>query len=893
MKPRRSFLSRIADLFRRKRVEKPTPLPPKRPPKEPKDRGIEPLEGRVAPAALINPHSISYNDLDGDLVTVTFSKDFLNANNVGDIFKFSDGTSASAFNATGAQQLQLIDLNRVPVDLDTFISKAQGVSLTVSAVKGAGNLGNDLANVGAIKATGLTLGRVEIDGDLGQIDCGRGGSKVGLQTLVVNSLYQFGESTQIATTGTAADRLESKITGELSSLEVKTDLFGYIHVVDGSSFVGNDFKVTAPAKIGSVKVSGSLRGGAADNSGSISSMRGIGSVQVLGLDDPLNANDAAGLVGGAGKNSGSLIAVANISSVTVADSLTGAAGQNSGAIVAGGNLPFISIGDDVIGGSGSGSGSILATTLTKATIGGDLVGGSVANSGTINITKTIGTLTIAGNVSGGGGVGSGSIVFGNVLPVTTTPGLLPTTITIGGDLTGGAGFASGSIHGLTSLAIVKVGGEVTGGTADRSGTIISEGAITSVSVGKLVGGSGENSGSIFAGADPLLKGSVGTFIATDGLLGGGGISSGSIVASKIGTVRIGSATHAANIVGGDGDFSGSVVSTSTIKLAQVFGSVTGDDGDHSGAIEANGNITTVSITGNLTGGGGDFSGAVRAQEIVDDDFTGTAANFGIVTIGGQIAGGAGASSGRVEASGNIGAISAAALSHGAGVDSGTIAAGAGVLGAGNAGIVKITGAVDSTISVRGRLTAFTAGSLSGAEVNVGRDLVAAIVNGSVTNSTITAVGQSVVDPLLGDLAIAKLTIKGAVSGSQILAGYDSTHTPLNADASIGVVSVTGNWTASDLVAGVQDVNGDGFGNADDSKITLGTNRAGFISKIASIVINGTIAGTTGGTDHFGFSAQRIVAFKAGGIATVLTPGAGNDDRAIGATGDVSLHEVAL
>ena len=63
--------------------------------------------------------------------------------------------------------------------------------------------------------------------------------------------------------------------------------------------------------------------------------------------------------------------------------------------------------------------------------------------------------------------------------------------------------------------------------------------------------------------------------------------------------------------------------------------------------------------------------------------------------------------------------------------------------------------------------------------------------------------------------------------------------------------------------------------------------------VGHIVINGTVAGTAGGTDHFGFTAQRIGAFKSGGVATALTPGPGNNDKPLGTTGDVRIHEVAV
>ena len=212
---------------------------------------------------------------------------------------------------------------------------------------------------------------------------------------------------------------------------------------------------------------------------------------------------------------------------------------------------------------------------------------------------------------------------------------------------------------------------------------------------------------------------------------------------------------------------------------------------------------------------------------------------------------------------------------------------------GNAGTVKVAGAVESTISVRGKLTKFSVGSLDDAALLVGQEIASIVVNGNMTDSKISAVGQAVVVPSLGDLAIAKLTIRGDVTGSQILAGYDQMGTALNADASIGPVSVTGNWTASDLVAGVQDVNADGFGNADDTKITIGINRATLTAKIASIAIGGTVSGTGGGSDHFGFTAQRILSFKAGGVVTALASGSGNDDKPVGATGDVRIHEVSV
>ena len=47
---------------------------------------LEALEGRDAPATLVGATKVTYQDTDGDTVTVAFSKPVLNAGNVGTIF---------------------------------------------------------------------------------------------------------------------------------------------------------------------------------------------------------------------------------------------------------------------------------------------------------------------------------------------------------------------------------------------------------------------------------------------------------------------------------------------------------------------------------------------------------------------------------------------------------------------------------------------------------------------------------------------------------------------------------------------------------------------------------------------------------------------------------------
>ena len=467
MKPRTPFLRRLLNAILRRR-HTPPPNPRQRVSSARVRSGIEPLEGRVAPASLVNATTVSFNDVDGDVVTVTFSKALFDVtktpaqNHLDDIFKFVDDQAtpaASLFASTGPQQLQLIDLTKVPTVLvgTTPTSPAAGTDITVSAVKGAGNVGDDLTNLGAIKATGLPVGIVTIDGDLGQIDAGVAASKTGIQALNVQTLGKFGAATQLSTTG-VTDALESKVTGKIKIITVAGDLSGYIHTVDGTGIVNGQIVTSAPAKIGVVTVNGSLRGGALDNSGTIESAGTIGMVSVLGT----STTAPAGLIGGVGKTSGSIVAGKNILGVTVSGALNGGGGLNSGAILAkGGDLSALTIVGGLKGGAGAGSGNVQVTgALPLFTITGGLTGGGGANSGSIQVTGAVAAATIGGGLTGGAGDSSG------VLSSLSTMG----AIIVNGDLTG-VGPHSGGILAGDALTSVVVNGKITGGDGDRKSVV--------------------------------------------------------------------------------------------------------------------------------------------------------------------------------------------------------------------------------------------------------------------------------------------------------------------------------------------------------------------------------------------------------------------------------------
>ncbi len=94
------------------------------------------------------------------------------------------------------------------------------------------------------------------------------------------------------------------------------------------------------------------------------------------------------------------------------------------------------------------------------------------------------------------------------------------------------------------------------------------------------------------------------------------------------------------------------------------------------------------------------------------------------------------------------------------------------------------------------------------------------------------------------------------------------------------------------MAGAYDAGWDGSGTANNASIP--GDSPNIVSKIASIVIAGDIAGTDMAGDHFGFVAQQIGSFKFGTTALRLhAAGAPDVFDSIGITGDTSLREIAV
>ncbi len=516
---------------------------------------IELLEQRVAPAALVNPTTVTFTDADGDLATLKISKPLFTSANVNTVLKFDTGTVDQS-NATH-QQLQTIDLTQLAGD--------NGISLTLSAQQAGG--GDGKVDVGQIKAisisgttlgTGIDLGAVKISGDLGRIDVGDASSVLAIKSLSVGSMGVKG-------TTTGASDLHSHIRGTAGAISVAGDVQNaLLDISDTSAKPGS-------GGIGSLNIAGSLIGGSTANSGEIHFTGVIAKALVGGLSGN-SAAETGSIIGDYGT-------LSKISSIFVTNNgIAGGGGNDSGQIAAS-TISSVTVTGDVTGAGGKGSGVIQAASLGHVTINGSLTGGSVLSSGEI-FADTIGSVTITGNLQGGT-----------------------------------AATHTGTIEALSSIGNVKIGQSLLGGAGDQSGAIVvSNGNIGSVSVGlDFKGGSGNNSGDIFS-SGTIGKISIGNdFVGGDSTLIAKLTNSGYVQAQRILSVTIGNDFIAGTDNGGGIDTCGAIRADNDIGALTVKGNITGNSsnpaiisalGQHALAASAKSDIAIRSVT---VGGKAEFA----------------------------------------------------------------------------------------------------------------------------------------------------------------------------------------------------------------------------------------------------------------------------------------------
>lgn len=501
---------------------------------------LEVLEARIAPASVL-----TYIDIDGDKVTIKSSK--------------GDLSGHATFSGGDNGQLQLLDLS------DPSFA---GANITFKVVKAGG--GDGLAAVGRIDGGSNDLGRIVIKGDLGDIDAGSGtAGKAAIKSLTVRTMGLYGLATQ-----EGAGDLVSSISGTLGSLNVAGDLKGvFIDVSDGGR-----------ATIGTVKIGGSLIGGASASSGLIYADGGIGAVKIAG-----------DVIGGSGSQSGGISSDVKLGNVTIGGSVLGGNGSTSALIAAVGDVGLVKIGGDVKGGEGIQSGVIRSEVggIKGVNIGGSVMGGDGGASGGISSRLNMGTVKIGGNLQGGSGTSSGYLA--------SSEGTI-SLLKISGSLMGGSGLDAGQIDAGEGIRTLQITRDVRGGEGGSSGTVAVPGEIGRFTIGgSVLGGSAIGSGSII-----LTGGRIGTLQIGHDLQGGSASSTGSIWGSsgQLDNVIIGG-----SVIGGAGSSSGSIRVPNTDIGKLVIGgdlrgsSISGSDAGMEGTAHIWGQrIGSVVIRGSVIAG---------------------------------------------------------------------------------------------------------------------------------------------------------------------------------------------------------------------------------------------------------------------------------------------------
>jgi hypothetical protein len=533
---------------------------------------------------------------------------------------------------------------------------------------------------------------------------------------------------------------------------------------------------------------------------------------------------------------------------------------------------------------------IAAMTTSSAGVGGQIREIDLSTNAVFAGTDLI--VTVVKKPGGDGFVNIGAI------DATSADGGAPLdlgNISIPGDLgqidAGNNNISSTGVKSLKVRSLGALGLATQGGAGDLISLV--EGGIGSLAV----------KGDIREATFKATNGSIDALTIGGSLIGGPASESGSVSSSgPIGVLKI-----AGDIVGGAGSLSGRVVTAIGIKSAFVGGNVTGGLGVDSGSVHAGGTINALTVGGSVVGGPANNSGRIFSDGDgasivkVGGNLVGSAGDYSgelnfdskriSLTVGGDLVGGSGIGSGAADF------IFGDSAKVGGSIVGGSITGTAAMQGS---GVVLVHNA--GKLLVKGGIIAgddnSSGGLYNSGAIAASGSIGALTVKGSITGSATHRAGISAAGPGTApaggtqELAIAKITIGGNVTRAEITAGFDNTGfgADFDGDSSIGSVLVKGDWSASSISAGVKDVNGNGYGNMDDVAIVPGNDGA-IASRIASIIIGGSVSGSGAAGDHFAFVAQEIGIVRIGG-GTVFTGTSSLDTpKALSAiTGDMSVRE---
>lgn len=430
--------------------------------------------------AIVSPSELWCRDVDGDGIIVKFDRDVLTSQTVTEAFAFEMGEFGTHLVSIDVTKLAANPKSLKGLDIDvSAISKTPLVSMPHEPV----GPGDGLVNIDLINAAGIDLGKVSVEGNLGQIIAGDGKlGTAGLESLTVESLglLDGGLSNSAA--------LMSTITGSLKKLNVAHDINGAVlwvyggkqadlldaHV--GGDIVGGDFDYSGSIYVdGTIKkavLDGDLVGGSDIRAGLIHAENGIQSLTIGG-------NIAGGSAYGAGRVEG----VGGIGAVEVRGGVHAGTDEYAGSIFSTKGIQSVTVGESLLGGDDRGSGSIFADTkIGKAVVHGDLQGGAGEGSGYLQAQKAISKLTVDGDLVGGAGLRSGS--------VATFDGKIG-KIDHAGDEIAGTGVSSGTVIDFANKGVKKAHSSGSS-TSGNNGGSYSTGYIEStsgVSLINLTGGS--------------------------------------------------------------------------------------------------------------------------------------------------------------------------------------------------------------------------------------------------------------------------------------------------------------------------------------------------------------------------------------------------------------------
>lgn len=460
---------------------------------------------------IVNATTATYVDRDGDNVTVKITGAAPGASLAKSDFRFSTGQFGS--------QLESLDLSNA-----THLQEWSKASISINAVPaktGTVTRGDSFVNVGYINATGVDLGAVIINGDLGQIDAGDATTTTpGLASLTTVSMGAVSNS-QLPSGGVPDQK--SDIFGKLGSLTVKGDFTRELISVTGAAGHPED------GAIGNITITGDVIGTGFSISSGITASGAMGNILIKG-----------DIIGGSAAGVGSIIALGNIGTVTLYGSLDGGSAMNAGALQ-GHNIGNVVIKGSIYGGTHDHTGIVEAGgILGNVTIGGSIVAGIVPNNGDLD----------------------SGVVFTN--------GPKMGNVTVGGSLEGSNSAYGGSLFSAGTMGNVTIGGSVKGGSVDDSASIVAAGNIGAVKIGgDLTGGGGEYAGSI----ETYDTGSIASVTVLGNVTGSYLLRNGIISANQLGAVKILGSLESLSVGGVRISAEGDSSATKTARTAAAIASI--------------------------------------------------------------------------------------------------------------------------------------------------------------------------------------------------------------------------------------------------------------------------------------------------------------------------------